>query len=150
MGDADLQQAIDRAADGARAFLNGDPDAYGQLWSRADDVTIFGGFGGMERGGDAVAGRIAWGSARFRDGELRYEPITSAQSGDLAYAVGLERGRATVVEGEKAGELNLRVTHVFRREDGEWRLLHRHADAVATVIPPAGLLDASTSADGAR
>lgn len=149
MGGTDLQQAIDRAADGARAFLNGDPNGDAQLWSRADDVTIFGGFGGMERGGDAVAGRITWASARFRGGELRYEPITTAQSGDLAYAVGMERGRATVVGGEE-GEVNLRVTHVFRREDGEWRLVHRHADAVATVIPPAGLLAAATSADGAR
>jgi ketosteroid isomerase-like protein len=27
----------------------------------------------------------------------------------------------------------LRVTHVYRREDGEWKIIHRHADA-----PPAG------------
>lgn len=150
MGDADLQQAINEAVDGARAFLNGDPTAYTQLWSGAEDVTIFGGFGGAERGRDAVAGRIAWASARFRGGELRYEAIASGQSGDLAYAIGIERGRATVVgKDDEHGDLTLRVTHLFRREDGRWRLVHRHADAVTTVLPPTGLLTPTTSTDGA-
>ncbi|MFC5994414.1 YybH family protein [Pseudonocardia hispaniensis] len=128
MGDATLQQAIDQAADGARAFLNGDPAEFTQL----------------------VTDRLAWASARFRRGELRYEPIASSHSGDLAYAIGIERGRATVVDQDEPGELTLRVTHLFRRENGQWRLVHRHADAVTTVLPPTGLLTPTTVRDGSR
>jgi ketosteroid isomerase-like protein len=150
MGDADLQEAINRAAEAARVFMNGNPDGYTQLWSNAEDVTIFGGFGAAEQGYDAVIGRIVWASARFRSGDLHYEPISSGSSGDLGYAVGIERGQASVVGQDEPGELVLRVTHLFRREHGEWRLLHRHADAVTTVIPPAALLAPATGTDGAR
>ncbi len=149
MGDTDLQAAIDLAADAARGFMNGNPDAFTQLWSKADDVTIFGGFGGIvDQGHDAVISRMVWASARFRRGELRYEPISSGSSGDLGYAIGIERGHAIVAGHDKPGEMVLRVTHLFRREQGEWRLLHRHADAVTTVIPPAALLKQTSDTDG--
>jgi hypothetical protein len=36
----------------------------------------------------------------------------------------------------------LGVTHVYRREDGEWRIVHRHADA--SPINQTGPADAST------
>jgi ketosteroid isomerase-like protein len=148
MGNADLQAAINRAADAGRGFLNGNPDAFTRLWSKAEDVTIFGGFGGIvEQGYDAVINRMAWASARFRSGELRYEPIASGGSGDLGYAIGVERGHVTVAGQDKPGEMVLRVTHLFRREQGEWRLLHRHADAVTTVIPPTALLVQTSGTD---
>ena len=41
----------------------------------------------------------------------------------------------------------LRVTHLFRHQDGEWKLIHRHADAVVSVTPPAALLAAGTEGD---
>ena len=52
-------------------------------------------------------------------------------SGDLAYTVGFERG-VVRVDGSEAVAMVLRVTHVLRRLDGNWRIVHRHAD-----FPPA-------------
>ena len=49
------------------------------------------------------------------------------ESGDLAVTVGMERGTA-VVDGGEPFEMEIRTTHVYRREDGEWKLVHRHAD----------------------
>jgi len=48
-------------------------------------------------------------------------------SGDLAYTVGFEEGEVRV-DGGPPSPMTLRVTHVLRRIDGEWRLVHRHAD----------------------
>jgi ketosteroid isomerase-like protein len=31
--------------------------------------------------------------------------------------------------------VSLRVTSIFRREEGEWRIVHRHADPVTTARP---------------
>ncbi len=52
-------------------------------------------------------------------------------SGDLAYTVGTEQGTVSVDGGEPF-VMTLRVTHLLRRIDGRWRLVHRHAD-----FPPA-------------
>jgi ketosteroid isomerase-like protein len=53
------------------------------------------------------------------------------QSGDLAYTVGLERGRVCV-DGSEPFDMTIRVTHVLRRVENRWWLVHRHAD-----FPPA-------------
>ncbi|MEU0793082.1 nuclear transport factor 2 family protein [Amycolatopsis sp. NPDC005961] len=47
-------------------------------------------------------------------------------SGDLAYTVGFEQNTVSI-NGWPA-TYTLRVTHVYRREDGEWRIVHRHGD----------------------
>jgi ketosteroid isomerase-like protein len=124
----------------AESFINGDPEPYKAHWSRTEDVTIFGGFGSGERGWHQVGPRLDWAAARFQSGELSCEPLAAGHSGDLGYAVGIERGHATVVGRDEPGELALRVTHLFRRESGQWKLIHRHADAITAVLAPDELL----------
>jgi ketosteroid isomerase-like protein len=53
--------------------------------------------------------------------------VAAGLSGDLAYLVGYERA-ASSIEGGAAEELGLRITQVYRRESGDWKLVHRHAD----------------------
>jgi hypothetical protein len=62
--------------------------------------------------------------------------IAASASGDLAYIVALEHTTASV-KGAPAQPYVLRVTTVFRREDGEWKVVHRHGDPAsrsATVM----------------
>jgi ketosteroid isomerase-like protein len=44
----------------------------------------------------------------------------------MAYTVGYERTQASI-NGEPRPYV-LRVTQVYRREDGDWKVAHRHAD----------------------
>jgi ketosteroid isomerase-like protein len=46
--------------------------------------------------------------------------------GDMAYTAGYERTQASI-NGEPR-QYVLRVTQIYRREDGEWKVAHRHAD----------------------
>ena len=48
-------------------------------------------------------------------------------SGDLAYTIGYEHITVSM-DGGPVAPLTLRVTHLYRREDGEWKIVHRHAD----------------------
>lgn len=129
-----LDEAVRAVAEAATgAFLNSDPEPLKLLWSRSDDVTIFGGYGSFERGWEQVGPRLDWAAKRFRGGRAEYEPIATGVSGDLAYAIGIERGLAHVVDRDEPGAHVLRVTHLFRREDGEWKLIHRHADALIGI-----------------
>jgi ketosteroid isomerase-like protein len=48
--------------------------------------------------------------------------------GDMAFTAGLERTSASM-DGQPRS-YTLRATQVYRREDGEWKVAHRHADTV--------------------
>jgi ketosteroid isomerase-like protein len=48
--------------------------------------------------------------------------------GDMAYTAGLEHTAASV-DGQPR-TYTLRATQVYRCEEGEWRVAHRHADPV--------------------
>ena len=60
-----------------------------------------------------------------------FDVIAAGTSGDPAYTVGYEHTTATVNGVPQS--YTLRVTHVYRREDGEWKVVHRHADPSASA-----------------
>jgi ketosteroid isomerase-like protein len=106
------------------------------LFSRADDATVLGGFGGYERGWSQIGPRLEWVAKTFTGGRCAYEVLTSWAGADLGYVVQVERIEAGVVGRADPLHLALRVTMVFRREDGAWRLLHRHADELGDRKAP--------------
>jgi ketosteroid isomerase-like protein len=53
--------------------------------------------------------------------------VAAGASGDLAYTAAFEHKTVVGAGGERAA-YTLRVTHVYRREDGVWRIVHRHGD----------------------
>lgn len=113
-------------------FIKGDPTLWKQHASRRDDVTILGGFGGYgEKGWDKVGARYDWASSQYKGGgaTVKVEYLSIVASGDLAFTVGIEwQEGARVGDQQQAGPRALRVTQIFRREDGDWKLMHRHAD----------------------
>lgn len=127
----DLTRALDRVADALAAMAAGDPAPYTALWPQSPDVTLFGAWGPVERGHDAVTSTFTWVGRRFSEGTLVPRHDVVDVSGDLAYTVGFEEGEVRVDGGEPF-RMVIRVTHVLRRIDGEWHLMHRHAD-----FPPA-------------
>jgi ketosteroid isomerase-like protein len=69
----------------------------------------------------------------FRDGEfLSAEIIERYVTSELAYVVEIERGEAKIGGSEEMSPWALRVTMIFRPEEGEWKVVHRHADPITT------------------
>jgi ketosteroid isomerase-like protein len=117
-------------------FINGDPSQWKQNASHESDVTIFGAFGGREKGWNEVGPRNDWASSQFKDigANQTIEYLNTRTSGDLAFTVSIERQLAQLASQQKATARALRVTQVFRREGGIWKLLHRHADPLVDRV----------------
>ena len=125
-----LAEMLPRQRTAEKAIHNGDAEPRIALWSRTDPVTVLGarmsasGWPDLEKLFRNVA---SW----FSDSsEYAFEVIAAGASGDLAYTVGYERNQVKM-DGQPR-TYTLRATHVYRREEGEWRIVHRHAD-----VPPA-------------
>jgi ketosteroid isomerase-like protein len=108
------------------AIHNGDAAPRIALWSHDDPVTLFGA-ALMGSGWAEVREVFDLLASRFSNGTYEIEVIAAGASGDLGYVVGIEHSTASV-GGATPEAYELRVTEVFRREDGDWKVVHRHAD----------------------
>jgi ketosteroid isomerase-like protein len=101
-----------------------------------------GGFGAYEVGGRAVRERYDWAVKRFRPsgGKMEYTYLTIGVSGDLAYTVTIDRGAVHLIDQAAPLPMALRVTTIFRKESGAWKLIHRHEDPLVTKTPPAAVI----------
>jgi ketosteroid isomerase-like protein len=133
MDDGDLEEIIDRCHRALVTLLNGDATPWAELFSYRGDVTLGNPFGPFVRGIDDVMSTAAAAADRYRDGEIvAFERVATYVGEDLGCIAEVERFRARVGGSEELAEVALRVTSTFRREDGVWKLVHRHADPITT------------------
>jgi ketosteroid isomerase-like protein len=123
----DFQQAIDEVQAALRQLVQGDPAPLLALWSHAPDVTALTGMGTNDRGWEQVGTGVQWIGDQFRDGQIDFELLASGVSGDLAYTVWFETGQARLFGREEFTPTALRITHIYRREAGAWKIIHLHA-----------------------
>jgi ketosteroid isomerase-like protein len=113
------------------ALHNGDADPRFAMWSHNDPVTVFG--AALNATGWAEIGPLfkRLGSAFSNCTSFQNEVVAAGASGDLAYIVAFEHTTASIA-GAAPEAYELRVTTVFRREDGDWKVVHRHADPASS------------------
>jgi ketosteroid isomerase-like protein len=145
----DFTLAVEQSGRAAGEFAGGDVQPYRSLWKQSEEVTIFGAWGAYEQGWTDVEPRLHWAAARFATGGTQQEILSMGSSGDLGYSVALERGQVRLAGESAAAPMLLRVTHVYRRSDGEWKIIHRHADALTDKIAPTAVLASAAPAAGA-
>jgi ketosteroid isomerase-like protein len=135
-GAASVNQAIELHHLAGDSIMKGDYSGYATLYSHADDVTLGNPFGPFVRGYEAVLQTLEGAASHYRDGGATgFDGISQHVSGGLACIVEVERYRARVGGREEMSDVSARVTSVFRREDGVWRLIHRHADPITSARP---------------
>ena len=135
--------AIDRLRTAMAKVANGDIAAITALYSHADDATSFYGWGGYEKGWAAVSKRWDWAGQQFKGGSVSYENITMVVSSELAYTTDIETFEARMEGMDEPTRWSNRVTHIFRLEHGEWRLVHRHANRLEEQYTPSTRLHRS-------
>jgi ketosteroid isomerase-like protein len=118
-------------------ITNGNAEVYKTLYSRRDDVTLANPFGPPVRGWSEVSATLDRAAENYADGEVvGFENVSTVITSDLAYTVEVESYRARVGGAEKLASVAIRVTTIFRRENGVWKVAHRHADPITAPRPP--------------
>jgi len=112
------------------AVHNGDASLRRATWSRNDPVTVLGAWKNAS-GQEELDELFAHLAESFSDcTSYEFELLEAEVLGDVAYTVGFEHTSASV--NGVPGAYTLRATQIYRREDGEWKVAHRHGSA-----PPA-------------
>jgi ketosteroid isomerase-like protein len=120
-----LAEVLPRQIDLETAWHHGDLAARLAIWSTRDPVTLFGAGFPCARGPDAVGQafrRAVSGIVPCRT--FAFDLVAAGRSGDLAYTVGYEH---TTFDPGPIQPYTVRVTYLYRREHGEWKIVHRHA-----------------------
>ena len=123
-----LSRMLPRYTGAADAMHNGDSALFAELWSSRDPVTLLGAAGSAISGWDNITKAQRSIASRFSNGmPLDLELIAADVNGDGAYTVAYERSSVSVAGGP-AQPAFLRATQIYRRENGDWKLVLRHAD----------------------
>jgi ketosteroid isomerase-like protein len=112
------------------ALHNGDPEPRRELWSRIEPVSVLGAWRNAYGLREINELFTALGKSFSDCTSYSFELQAYDVVGDMAYTAGLEHSSASV-DGEPRS-YTLRATQVYRREDGHWKVAHRHGD---TVVP---------------
>ena len=124
----DFRDFVARQTEAEEQIVHGDAGPRMELWSRRDPVTLFGAAGMNQSGWDELSKTFPQVASWFSNvSDFRYDVEVVGVSGDLAYTVGYERFNGSI-RGRPVEPETVRVTHIYRREDGEWKIVHRHGD----------------------
>ena len=138
----DVDQLIEQFHLASGEFLKGNPKPTQELFSHREDVTLANPFGPPVRGWEQVAKVSEHAASQVRDGEfVSAEIIERHVTPELAYVVEIERAKAKIGRSEDITPFALRVTMIFRPEEGTWKIVHRHADPITTPRPAESVLE---------
>jgi len=117
--------ALNRMAKGEAGAMNG-------VWSHCTGATALHPIGGRDVGWDKIGSSFDNVAGIASGGEIRLKDQLIQVNGDLAYEVGTEEGTLTL--GGLKAPIEHRVTNIYRREAGGWKVVHHHTDASPAMM----------------
>jgi ketosteroid isomerase-like protein len=138
----DLDRVIEQCQRALDEFVKGNPKPMQAMFSHRDDVGLANPFGPPTRGWEQVAATMERAASNLRDGGMvAFENVAKYVTPELAYTVWVERQKARVGGRQDVTSFALRVTMIYRPEEGTWKVVHRHADPITTVRPAESVLE---------
>jgi ketosteroid isomerase-like protein len=134
----EVRQASEQFYAALNRTLDGDSSPMEQIWSHGSDVSVMHPFGDRMLGWDEV--RDSWEQAAqaFSGGQVALdEMVVVPISEDAAYTLGTEHGQASI--GDATVGIEWRVTNIYRREAGGWKIVHHHTDSSKEVAQALGM-----------
>jgi ketosteroid isomerase-like protein len=131
---SDFDRVIEESHAALAEFVTGNPEPLKGMYSHEDDVSLANPFGPPVRGWKQAAETMERAASNYSDGEATgFEEVAKYVTGELAYIVEIERYRIRVGGSADVVPVTIRVTSIFRPEDGTWKIVHRHADPIVSA-----------------
>jgi ketosteroid isomerase-like protein len=113
-------------------MLNGDAQPLSDIWSHGPTVTTMHPIGGRQVGWNEV--RESWEQVAqgASDGKVQLKDQLIRIVGDVAYEVGVEYPEFKLGGEKVSGQI--RVTNIYQREAGEWKMIHHHTDLAVAMV----------------
>ncbi len=132
----DLDYAIQKYHEALDEFVKGNPEPMKLLFSMQEDITLANPFGGIKHGRQQVATGLEKAASFFKDGEaIGFQTIAKYVTTELGSIIEIETYRAKVSGRPEVIPIAIRVTSLFRPEDGVWKVIHRQADPLVNAEP---------------
>ena len=128
-----FDQAIEANHLALDQVARGDPSGFFELYSDSEEATLANPFGPPARGRAQIEEAGQRAASNYREGRVvEFESFAKVETDEFGYTLEIERFEAKVVGSDEMTPVALRVTCIFRAEDGIWKLVHRHADPITT------------------
>jgi len=136
MSTFDFDEVVEHYQRALGEFIKGNPEPNKMVFSHREDVTLANPLDPPARGWEQVAATLERAASQVREGEhVGFDIVAKYVTPELAYMVWVERGKAKLGGRQEIVPFALRVTTIFRPEDGTWKVVHRHADPITTAQP---------------
>jgi ketosteroid isomerase-like protein len=122
-----LPDAADAFYAAGNELLAGDRSGFEAIWSEADDISHLGPTGALCTGRAAVMEQFAKEATMGFEGTLVADDRRFVESKEMGFMVCVERTSGMTKAGEEI-TVDIRATTIFRKEAGDWRVVHHHTD----------------------
>jgi ketosteroid isomerase-like protein len=131
---AEVDALVGLSADSNAALMRGEVERYREMVQPSGDFTLMSPFGGTPSRAHDIS-EATWDAMKtfFQNGTFQQELVQSYASPDMVVLATIERTRCEI-GGLPRQDWALRVTLVYCREGGKWKLAHRHADPLVAGI----------------
>jgi ketosteroid isomerase-like protein len=130
-----VEQAVAAFYTSLNALFAGDSVPMQQVWSHADDVTYMGPAGGFQIGWSDVNENWESQAALKLGGKVEPDDVQVTVGNDLALVHCYEHGSNLDAEGQPL-PVSIRATNVFRKENGQWKMIGHHTDLLPYLEQP--------------
>ena len=128
----EVRQASKQFYTALNRMANGDAGPMASGWSHGPAVTAMHPIDGREVGWEAVKASFEQFAQVATDGKIDLKDQLIHVVGDAAYEVGVEQGACKL--GGHPVAIKHRVTNIYRREGGGWRMIHHHSDTSPAMV----------------
>jgi ketosteroid isomerase-like protein len=128
----EVREASKKFYERLNRMANGETNTFADVWSQNESATAMHPIGGRDVGWKEVENSFNQVAGVASDGKVELKDQLIRVLGDAAFEVGIEKAQFKVAGMEVNAEI--RVTNIYQKENGSWKMVHHHTDIAPSMI----------------